>query len=208
MKTKISLALAMLLATTAAYAQLYKWVGPDGKVTYSDTPPPKTAVRVEQKNVGGNSGPDLSNLPYELAQAAKNHPVTFYTGNNCVPCDDGRNFLKNRGIPYSEKTVTTNEDMVKLRAAGGDTQLPVLFIGRNKQTGFEAGAWGSALTAVGYPASNRLPASYRQPPAEAAAPKPAPEQAANNKPAAPTQSAAESGSLPPPAGNAPPGFRF
>ena len=31
--------LAILLLATSAQAQLYKSIGPDGKVTYSDTPP-------------------------------------------------------------------------------------------------------------------------------------------------------------------------
>lgn len=201
-----SVFLALLLAASASHAQMYKWVGPDGKITYSDTPPPKTATRVEQKNLA-DSASDTSNLPYELAQAAKNHPVTLYSGDKCDPCDEGRNFLKNRGIPFSEKTVSTNEDLARLKQVANESRLPVLMVGRSKQSGFEAGAWGTALNAAGYPASSKLPKTYRHPAPVAAAPKALAEQTAQKTQADNTE-AARADSLPPAAGNAPPGFRF
>lgn len=199
--------LAMLLTAITAQAQMYKWVGPDGKVNYTDTPPPKSAQKVEQKNLDGSSGVDTANLPYELAQAVKNSPVTLYTTPKCPPCDDGRAYLNKRGVPFREKTVSTPEDQEKLTQATGDKQLPVLLVGRNKQTGYEAGAWGTLLNAAGYPESSRLPKNFQNAAAESAAPK---ATAANSKssndsaPATPSIST----QLPSTSGNAPPGFRF
>jgi glutaredoxin len=209
MKSTASVFILALLAAGAAHAQMYKWVGPDGKVTYSDVPPPKTAAQVEQKNISAAAGINTAGLPYELAQAVNNHPVTLYSGDKCAPCDDGRAYLKQRGIPFSEKTVTTNDDIARLKQLTGESSLPVLTIGRNKQSGFEAGTWGSALTAAGYPQTSQLPKSWRQPAAEAAAPKPKSEQAAHSgKPTAGSDTGSGVPSLPPAAGNAPPGFRF
>jgi hypothetical protein len=111
--------------------------------------------------------------------------------------------------PFSEKTVASNEDVAQLRKAGGTTNLPLLVVGRVREQGYEPNAWNSTLSAAGYPESNRLPKNYRQPAAESAAPKPVatakPEEAtpASNTPSRPTATA-----LPPPTGNAPPGFRF
>lgn len=209
MRSTVSIFILALLAAGAAHAQLYKWVGPDGKVTYSDVPPPKTAAKVEQKNIGASGAPSTAGLPYELAQAAKNYPVTLYTGDKCDPCNDGRNYLKQRGIPFSEKTVTSNDDILRLKQLTGESRLPVLTIGGDKQSGFEAGAWGSALTSAGYPQTSQLPKNWQQPAAEPAAPKkPAVQQAAHSgKPATAGDSQSEVPSLPP-AGNAPPGFRF
>ena len=133
--------LFLLACTAGAHAQLYKSVGPDGKTTYSDTPPSSTAKHVDTKPIGsGNTGG--INLPYEVAEAVKNNPVTLYTGTKCLPCDDGRTLLTTRGIPFNEKTVSSNEDIVRLRQAGGNTQLPLLIVGRTKQQGFEPGGWG------------------------------------------------------------------
>jgi glutaredoxin len=199
----------LLLCAATAHAQLYKWVGPDGKVTYSDTPPPKTASRVETKALG-SGGISTSDFPFELAEAVRNAPVTLYTSRNCIPCDDGRKLLSERGIPFSEKTISSNEDLAQFKQAGGEAQLPMLLVGRARERGFEPGAWNSALSAAGYPESNKLPKTYRNPPAEAAAPAP--------KPATARQESGESGNktvdkpgataLPPAIGNAPPGFRF
>ena len=209
MKSTASVFILALLAAGAAHAQLYKWVGPDGKVTYSDAPPPKTAAKVEQKSIGATGAPSTAGLPYELAQAVNNHPVTLYSGDKCVPCDEGRTYLKQRGIPFSEKTVTTNDDVARFKQLTGESRLPVLTVGRNKQTGFESSAWGSALSAAGYPETSRLPKTWQQPAAEAAAPKPAIQQAAHGgKPAAERAAQPDVPSLPPATGNAPPGFRF
>ncbi|AMP03447.1 glutaredoxin family protein [Collimonas pratensis] len=190
----------LLMLATSAQAQLYKSTGPDGKVTYSDTPP--ASGNVVQKKIGGG-GDDTDGLPYELALAVKNHPVTLYSSDKCIPCDDGRKMLKERGIPFSEKTVKTNEDIAALRKIASDSQLPVLTVGRDKQSGFSSATWGSALSTAGYPESSRLPANYSNaaPVAAAQGARPA---AKTTAPAA----TANSGDVPPATGNAPPGFRF
>ncbi|WP_025917254.1 glutaredoxin family protein [Herminiimonas sp. CN] len=189
----------------AAQAQLYKWVDAGGKITYSDLPPPKTALQLDTLKPSGAS---TAALPYALAEASKNHPVTLFTGLQCAPCAEAREFLKNRGIPFAEKSVTGNDDIAKLRQVSGDTQLPVLLVGRNKQLGFESGAWNTALSAAGYPTDNQLPANFRFVPAEPAAPK-APTRA--ERPAISdhhTAPAATPAQRLPASGNAPPGFRF
>lgn len=151
--------LLIVLFSCAAQAELYKWVGPDGKVNYSDRPPPTAATNVETKSP--TSGLTRSvELPYELAQAVKNMPVTLYSGDQCAPCSEGRNFLKKQGIPFVEKTVNSREDIDKLTQISGGSQIPVLFIGRTKLSGFSSNDWRSSLSQAGYPASNQLPASY------------------------------------------------
>lgn len=205
---------SVLLAWCALYAagaqaQLYKWVGPDGKVTYSDAPPPSSARQVETRNIS-SSGVSTADFPFELAEAVKNSPVTLYTTKNCAPCDDGRKHLAARGIPFTEKTVNSNDDLAQFRKVGGDGDLPLLMVGRVKERGFAAGAWNSTLSAAGYPETSKLPKNYHAPQAEAAAPaapKTAPvkdARASGNKSAV-NSPATE---LPPAVGNAPPGFRF
>jgi glutaredoxin len=194
----------LLLIALPAAAQLYKIVGPDGKVTYSDTPPPPSKTgKVERKNLAGG-GNDV-NLPYELAEAVKNHPVTLYTTSACAGCDEGRNLLRQRGVPFTEKTVSSNEDQVKLRQAGGDLQLPLLLVGRSKQRGYEPNGWQAALTAAQYPESNKLPSNYSwRAPEPAAPPPPEPKEAAK----ATAPEVRNPAATPPPENNAPPGFRF
>jgi len=208
MKTSKSLlSLLILLCATTAQAQMYKWVGPDGKVTYSDVAPPSSVKQVETKSIT-SGGPSTVGLPYELSEAVKNSPVRLYTTPKCQACDEGRKLLNARGIPFSEKTVTTNPDIEQLRQSnGGDTQLPLLFIGRNKQSGFETGIWNSALTSAGYPESSRLPGNYRNASPEPLVP--TPKAATENQQAKTDAPASSTGTQRlPPTGNAPPGFRF
>ena len=87
--------LSCMLAT-AAHAELYKWVGADGKVTYSDVPPPSNARQVETKSMSNDSS--AISLPPELAAAVAKNPVTLYAAPSCTPCNEGRTLLKQQGI--------------------------------------------------------------------------------------------------------------
>jgi len=203
--TRLFLLIALACAMPA-HAQLYKWVGPDGKVNYTDTPPPPNAKQVEQRSV---PAPVVTTgLPFELAEAVRNSPVTLYTTANCGACDEGRKLLQARGVPFNERTVTTNDDIARLRAAGGDSQLPFLVVGRHRQQGFEPGQWNTLLTTAGYPATSMLPRGYAASKPEPAAPPPAPAQTAAAETPARQDTAPRPTELPPPTGNAPPGFRF
>lgn len=204
-----SCSILMLLCVGSANAQLYKWVGPDGKVTYSDAPPPAAATKVETKSVA-IGGVSASDFPFEVAEAMKTHPVTLYTTRNCLPCDEGRKLLTARGIPFTEKTVNSNDDIAQYKQAGGDGQLPLLIVGKFRERAFEAGAWNNLLTTAGYPESSRLPKSYRNPPAQAAAPAAQAEEKRTpaNAGANTTGARPVATDLPPAVGNAPPGFRF
>lgn len=202
MQTRITLlgALALALLGQASVAQpVYKIVGPDGKITFSDKPP----VSADNGKVtapgsaasGGTAGG--SELPYELRQAASKYPVTLYTTTSCGPCDAGRSLLKSRGIPFTERTVTTAEDQAALERLAGDSSLPLTSIGGQKLRGFSDVEWTQYLDAAGYPGTSILPKNYRfatptplvavQKPAEAPkeAPKPVPPPAAPAAPSAP-----------------------
>ena len=196
----------LLCCAALAQAQLYKSVGPDGRVTYSDTPP-SAAKQLETRPLPSGSATGAA-LPYALAQVAKAHPVTLYTSDKCEPCALARNLLAARGVPYAEKTVNGNDDIAALRAAGGQAQLPLLTVGRSKEEGFEEGAWHAALDAAGYPQASQLPAGWRNPPPQSAAPRSAGNAAAPAAaPAAPAGPRAAT-EAPPATGKAPPGFRF
>ena len=208
-KTTRLLPAALLYCAALAHAQLYKSVGPDGRVTYGDTPP-AAAKQVETRPLPSGAIATAP-LPYELAQVAKAQPVTLFTAEKCVPCDAARSFLAARGVPYTEKTVSSNEDIAALRAAGGDAQLPVLTIGRSKEKGYEEAAWNTALSAAGYPKTSQLPANWRNPAPQSAAPRSTPNAAEvpEKAPAAKAPSSPGAASEAPPAtGKAPPGFRF
>lgn len=197
------LGVALLLCVASASAQIYKWVDAKGVTHYSDTPPANKQAEVKQYD---RAPAVLVALPFELARAARTSPVTLYTMAQCKACDDGRKLLKARGIPFSEKTVTTAADQAKVREAGSDGQMPLLLVGRSKLLGFQPEAWDAALSNASYPAKSMLPARYRHPEAVAAAPvvaRPAPVAESE------IDVARESITRPPKKNpDTPPGFRF
>ncbi len=206
------LALSLLLAMASAQAQLYKWTDAQGKVHYTDTPPPPAATKAEVKNFSGGGG--NVELPYLLSEASRNNPVTVFTAGACDQCDQLRSMLKARGIPYSEKTVNSADDHAALKQAGGTNLLPFGVIGRNKLVGYDASAWQSALDAAGYPASSILPSNY--PPARVSSagtarpPAPDPKEKAKAAAKAAAEAAEEAARRAPPLPpvNAPPDFKF
>jgi glutaredoxin len=188
MKMKVwSIWLLLLLAGTAQ-AQMFKWVDEKGVTHFSDTPPQAGNIKAQIKDYANPVADQV--LPYALAQAVRNHPVTLYTTSACSACDQGRTLLQARGVPFSEKTVSSNEDQDVLRQAGGESQVPFLLVGRVKLLGFDASSWNGALSAASYPAQALLPGGYQNPQAESAAPRapaPAPAVRTAAKPPPPPQ---------------------
>jgi glutaredoxin len=173
-------ALAALLAAPAA-AQMYRWVDKDGKVHYSNTPPPAAAKNLQARNLTP-SVVESSQQPYAVQQAVKNFPVVLYTHADCKePCADGRTLLASRGVPFREVAVTDEKTQEELKRATGDTQVPVLMVGKQANRGYESEMWNAALDAAGYPKAGSPAAQARvapPPAAEAPAPKAvAPKQA-------------------------------
>ena len=155
--------LLMTLASASVQAQgVYRIVGPDGKVTFSDRPPPDANAQPARI---ANEAPAAANgaLPYELRQIANRFPVTLYTGNDCPPCTSARYLLTSRGVPCTERTVSSNDDMAALRRLSGGTGLPFGTIGGQQLAGFSEGEWVQYLDAAGYPKQSALPRNYRQP---------------------------------------------
>jgi glutaredoxin len=175
-----SVAAAALFTALPAQA-LYKVVGPDGKITYTDRPAVSTENKVQSVGTGGSVANDVT-LPFDLRQAAQRYPVMLYVAPDCSPCDSGRQFLRQRGIPFSEKLVTTADDSSALQRLTGATSLPSLTVGAQVVRGWQREDWASYLDAAGYPKESRLPASFPQGKAEPlteakqAAPAPAPAQ--------------------------------
>lgn len=158
-----ALAVGGLLQETQAQT-VYRIVGPDGKVTFSDKPP-TTGPATPARTAGGTSAAGGGALPFELRQVASRYPVTLYTAAKCEPCTTARAFLTARGVPFTEKTVTSNDDINSLQRLLGDTTLPAASIGSQQLKGYSDAEWAQYLDAAGYPKTSVLPAGYRNVPA-------------------------------------------
>lgn len=157
----LTCSLALAWACGPAMAQ-YKVVNPDGSVSYTDRPPVTSNVRITPLSRTGAqapAGPDMA-LPSELRAAVQRHPVTLYTTAECGPCDSGRRQLQQRGVPYSEKRIVTEDDAAALQRLVGGRTVPALTIGAQPLRGWSEADWGSYLDAAGYPRESKLPKGW------------------------------------------------
>lgn len=126
MKSPVQLliAFAIMLATATVFAQVYRWVDKDGKVNYTDTPPPKDtkgeAKKVELKPSSATSdGVDrfkatqknLSEIDKRRTEAAKAaekaSEARSINEQNAEACKDAR---RNLAEYDSGRPLTTTDD--------------------------------------------------------------------------------------------------
>ena len=205
-----------LLATATQAQQVHRIVGPDGKVTFSDRAPEDKKAQSTVLSTASGGAASNPALPSELRQIASRFPVTLYTGESCSPCQQARQLLVQRGVPFTERSVNTNDDLDALRRLSGESALPFGTIGRQQLKGFSDAEWTQYLDAAGYPAQSRLPSGYTQPAATPLAPTKAPAASAPDAPqeaaSAPTGRLRRQAPPPPPPGGPTPsnpaGIRF
>lgn len=145
--------LALVLITLPVAAdQFYRWVDGQGRINYSDQPPPSSMMKsTTQKSYKGSviEGGES----YALRQARERFPVTLFATADCgVPCEMAKGHLTRRGIPYGSKDPTNDPEAQKIIAAsGGKFHVPTLLVGKDTLDGYETGAWDAAFDRAGYP---------------------------------------------------------
>ena len=188
---KLALACAVTFVAFSALVHggtLYRWVDSEGRVHYSDTPPPPSAKQVEKKRLKGAPAEDTSQLPYATQMAAKNFPVTLYITDCGDACTKARSLLAKRGIPFSEKNAQQPDDQEELsKLLGGQLEVPVLKVGNNVVRGYEESQWHSALDIAGYPKSAGATPPPPAPKPEPPTAQPRAESEAGEQPAAEEQ---------------------
>lgn len=146
---------ACVVATASAplaAAQLYQWKDAQGRMIYSDQPPPANAKNAQQKSFKGNL--IESGESYATKTAREKHPITLYSSPCGAPCDEARKLLTERGVPFSSKDTQASTDaQAELKKLTGKLSVPVIVVGSERIDGFESGQWNAALDRAGYPKS-------------------------------------------------------
>lgn len=152
---------ALAAAAAPAFAQ-YKIVGPDGRVTYTDRPPQAGQGRSVPLGRAG-SEPSVT-LPLAVREPMQRFPVVLYTIANCQPCDAGRELLRQRGVPFQERTSANSAaDQDSWLKLVGSNDAPGLTVGSQVLRGFSPATWNGTLDLAGYPRESRLPPNYVSP---------------------------------------------
>jgi glutaredoxin len=172
-----SLAAVLLLGAHSAQAQQYRWIDKDGRVQYTDAPPPAGARDVRREGAPAASkpaapaaaaatGPEQP-VPFEIARVQKDFPVTLYTSPSCKEvCELARGAFNKRGVPFKEVQVWEPDSHDELKRVSGSTEVPTIMVGRSVQKGFESSAVDILLDSAGYPPAGAFPArAQKAPPA-------------------------------------------
>jgi len=154
----------VLMPSGMQAGELYRWVDAKGDMHYGDVPP-VDATQIEVRKFSDVAAPN-EDLPYETRRAQQNFPIVLYVADGCIEyCNQARNLLSKRGIPFSEKMLQTKEDIDAFKALSGSDSVPTLGVGKAFLKGFLAEQWHSELDVAGYPktapyrAISALPAS-------------------------------------------------
>ena len=128
----------------------YRWEDEQGRVYYSDQPPPAGARNVRRTRKYGDE--EEQALPYRLQVVADKSPVTLYVTDCGEPCDEARELLIARGVPHTlfdPSDARVQEQLMAL--TGGELEVPVVVVGEAILRGFQESEWNAALDAAGYP---------------------------------------------------------
>lgn len=164
------LALLVAVAATAQTQQVYRYVDPEGRIVYSDKPPPPNARDAQAKRVGQNTI-ETSDLSYSEVMAQERFPVTLYTFGCGTICESASALLNKRGIPHTVVDVGQSDGADKLKRLTGGLDAPALQVGDQYATGFNESRWQNLLNDAGYP---KAPAPRTAPVGRAPAPAPEP----------------------------------
>lgn len=119
--------LATALAASNALAEIYKVVGPDGKITYSDREP-QAAAKADRLKIQPSSGGTSAAAPR----------VVLFSAQWCGVCREAKSYMASRSISYEEWDVDKSDyAQAKLREFG-TRAVPVILVGNQKMIGFSS----------------------------------------------------------------------
>ncbi|MFQ5993588.1 MAG: glutaredoxin domain-containing protein [Acidiferrobacterales bacterium] len=153
----LTLTIALLsvawLVPSAQAVKLYKWVDQNGNVTYHDRPPPtEGGYRVESKTFKLRSGEPRGPTSNDASVAAEKYPVIIYSTPQCTSCDLARAYLGKRNVPFTDKNVQGNRELLKeLQDKTGSLTVPTIMIGEKVMKGYLESLLAGELDAAGYP---------------------------------------------------------
>lgn len=145
--------LVCVSAVSTVNAQtVYKSIGPDGKVVYSDSPPSEGNVTKTMKfqNLPSSTLP-ASTLSYvEQLRLKQSSPTAMqgtvlYSAAWCGYCKQAKSYLARKGIRYEERDVDTPSGKASYAQAGGGRGVPLLLVKGQRVEGFSSEAYDSVF---------------------------------------------------------------
>lgn len=153
---------ALLLITVALCAvalgvhagTLYKSVGPDGRVTYSDQPPAqgKVVKTMDYSNLPASPLPEsVLRTREELLKAGRQAPsantggVQLFSASWCGYCRKAKAHLDRAGIAYREIDIDTPDGAAAFAGVARASGIPLLVWGGRQIKGYAPQAYDEAI---------------------------------------------------------------
>ncbi|MCG6862400.1 MAG: glutaredoxin family protein [Chromatiaceae bacterium] len=139
----VLLCVVLLSMLTDADAGIYRWVDANGRVQFSDQPPPTVeAESVELSPINTYEGVSVEELEESQAMRSqepnpgKSRKVVMYSAPWCGVCKQAKRFFKAEGIRYRdldiEQSGAARREWERMNATG----VPVILVGNKRMNGF------------------------------------------------------------------------
>ena len=143
----------LLVSPTAQADNVYRSIGPDGQVTYSDQPP--TTGKVQKvysfENLPASPVPESVQRFQQSLQKSMNQRLAkpamaasgtqLYSASWCSYCRKAKAYLGQKGIAYQEIDIDTSEGKEAFAWAGGGGGIPLLLRNGQRVQGFSTAAY-------------------------------------------------------------------
>ena len=152
-----------LCAATSVHAEtLYKVIGTDGRVTYTDRPPADrtsiTALKFTDapvtrlpESVLKNQAEFAKGMQNQSAQTKKidaSGPTTLFIASWCGYCTQAKAYLRTKGIAFRELDIDTPAGGRAYFEAGGQRGVPLIMADGKRLSGFSTGAYDHFFAAT------------------------------------------------------------
>lgn len=127
------LLLVFSLFAQPAQAEIYKVIGADGKVSYTDKNPQSAAAKTEKLKVQAYAGAPSAASPNATARK-----VTLLSAQWCGACRQAKAYMNSRKIAFEEWDIDRSDyARSKMRELGANG-VPVILVGKQAMVGFSA----------------------------------------------------------------------
>jgi glutaredoxin len=144
------LLLFVLIAPLSASADVYKWTDAQGRVQYSDSPPPEAKAQQVKLKINSIQGPAVVSTVRAAPAAKAKDKVRIYTAAWCGYCKKAKAHLTAKGVPYDEVDVEVSDRGRSEFAQLGGRGVPVILVGNQRMDGFDAGGLDAMLAVAGW----------------------------------------------------------
>ena len=151
----VILSMLLIYLCGMATAEVYKWVDNNGEVHITDSPPPDAKSSGEIKVYKDNPQDNQNAAPATETNREESSPsferkktseVVLYTTSWCPYCRKARDYLRSRGIDFTEYDIEKDEEAaIRKKQLDGRGGVPFAVINGRPIRGFSAPAYDRAL---------------------------------------------------------------